>query len=254
MERVRQQAEKFGAEVRASQEVDRIDVAGAFFALRTGEATIQAHSVVVAAGSVYRRLGVPGEESLLGRGVSFCATCDAPFYRNLPLVVAGGGNSALQETVHLANFASRITVVQNLDRLTGSRVLEDRVRSLPNVEILLSHRVTEVLGDKAVQGVVLEDVAEGKTRTLAVDGLFVFIGLAPNTGFLQGFLELDAQGFVVTDPKTLAASVPGVFAAGDARSGSSKQITTAVGEGTIAAFMVQKWLADRNRCELHETA
>ncbi|MBI5444905.1 MAG: FAD-dependent oxidoreductase [Deltaproteobacteria bacterium] len=254
MERVRQQAAQFGAEIRPSQEVDRIDVAGAFFALRTGGESLQARSVVVTSGSVYRRLGVPGEEALLGRGVSFCATCDAPFYRNLPLAVAGGGNSALQETVHLASFASHITLVQNLDRLTGSRVLEDRVRSLPNVEILLSHRVAEVVGDKTVQGVVVEDVAAGTTRKLAVDGLFVFIGLAPNTAFLPGFLGLDAQGFVVTDLQTLATSVPGIFAAGDVRSGSSKQITAAVGEGTVAAFMVQKWLADRNRCELHENA
>ncbi|MBI5015483.1 MAG: FAD-dependent oxidoreductase [Deltaproteobacteria bacterium] len=250
MDRVRRQAERFGAEILTGREVEAIDVSGAFFSLRTGAGTVRGRGVVVTTGSVYRRLGVPGEEPLLGRGISFCATCDAPFYRNRPLVVAGGGNSALQETVHLAGFASRITLVQLLDRLTGSKVLQDRVRSLPNVEILLSHRVTRVAGETAVEGVEVEDLVQGGSRTLAADGLFVFVGLAPNTAFLQGLVDLDEQGFVVTDPRTLATSVPGVFAAGDARAGSSKQITTAVGEGTVAAFLVQKWLADRNRCVL----
>ncbi|MDW7709245.1 MAG: FAD-dependent oxidoreductase [Deferrisomatales bacterium] len=246
-ERMHRQAEASGAEIRTSQEVTEIVASGPLFRVRTADASLAARSVVVAAGSVYRRLGVPGEDALVGRGVSFCATCDAPFFKGRPIVVAGGGNSALQETVHLAGFASHITLVQVLDRLTASKVLVDRVRSLPNVEILLSHRVTRVLGENGVDGAEVEDQTLGQRRTIPCDGVFVFIGLVPNTGFLEGLLTLDPQGFVATDSCTLATSVPGIFAAGDVRAGSSKQVAAAVGEGTVAAFMVRNWLRERNK-------
>jgi len=134
-----------------------------------------------------------------------------------------------------------------LDRLTAAKVLVDRIRSLPNVEILLAHRVTRVLGEKGVEGVEVEDLNGGGLRTLRCEGLFVFIGLVPNTEFLKGVVTLNDQGFVATDSCTLATSVPGIFAAGDVRAGSSKQVAAAVGEGTVAAFMVRNWLAERNK-------
>lgn len=246
-ERMHRQAEQSGAELRTSQEVTEIVASGPLFRVRTAEASLAARSVVVAAGSVYRRLGVPGEDALVGRGVSFCATCDAPFFKGRPIVVAGGGNSALQETVHLAGFASHITLVQVLGRLTASKVLVDRVRSLPNVEILLFHRVTRVLGETGVEGVEVKELRGGAVRTIPCEGVFVFIGLVPNTGFLGSLLTLDPQGFAATDSCTLATSVPGIFAAGDVRAGSSKQVAAAVGEGTVAAFMVRNWLRERNR-------
>lgn len=247
MERIYRQALKFGAEVRTFEGAQGLEPGGRMFRIRTAQGEVRACSVVVATGSVYRRMGVPGEEELVGRGVSFCATCDAPFFRGKHVVVVGGGNSALQETVHLAGFADRITLVQNLDRLTASQVLQDRVRALPGVEIRLGHRVRRVLGTDAVEGVEVEDTATGRTERIACDGVFVFIGLEPNAGFLRGTLELDGAGFVQADPATLATSVPGVFAAGDVRAGSRKQITAAVGEGTVAAFMVGEWLERRGR-------
>jgi len=161
------------------------------------------------------------------------------------VVVVGGGNSALQETLHLAEFASRITLIQLLDHLTGSALLEQRVRSLPAVEVLLDHRITRVLGGDGVEGVRVEPAGGGAARDLPCDGVFVFIGLVPNTEFLKGSLELDESGFVVADPHNLATTLPGVFAAGDMRAGSAKQITSAVGEGTVASFMVQQWLEKR---------
>ncbi len=240
MERVYRQAQKFGAEVRTFEEVTGIEPEGRILRVVTPSGVHRARAVVVATGSVYRRLGVPGEEELVGRGVSFCATCDAPFFRGKHVVVVGGGNSALQETVHLAEFAERITVVQLLDRLTASAVLQERIRTLPSVEVELGRRVRRILGTDGVEGVELEDVATGRVWTLPCDGVFVFIGMEPNTGFLRGILDLDEQGFVRADPGTLETSMPGVLAAGDVRAGSPKQIAAAVGEGTVASFMVRR--------------
>lgn len=241
-ERIHRQAQRFGAEVRTFQEVTALRPGEPLLEVATSAATYRARGVILAPGSVYRRIGVPGEERLIGRGVSFCATCDAPFFRGKHVVVVGGGNSALQETIHLAEFAARITLVQILDHLTATAVLQERVRSLPRVDVLLSRRVVEIRGADGVESVVVEEVATGERREVPCDGVFLFIGLVPNTAFLQGSVELDTQGFVRTDPATLATSVPGVYAAGDVRSGSAKQITAAVGEGTVASFMVQAWL------------
>ncbi len=245
MQRVQQQVEKFGAELRTFEEVSALGDDDGLLRVTAGPDSYRGRSVILATGSVYRRIGVPGEEGLIGRGVSFCATCDAPFFRGKHVVVVGGGNSALQETLHLAEFAARITVVQLLDHLTGSAVLEQRVRSLPGVEVLLGHRITRVLGSDGVDGVRLEPTGGGSSRDLACDGVFVFIGLVPNSEFLKGTLELDETGFVVADPSNLATTLPGVFAAGDLRAGSAKQIASAVGEGTVASFMVQQWLEKR---------
>jgi thioredoxin reductase (NADPH) len=245
MQRVQQQVEKFGAELRTFEDVSALGAERGLLQVTAGGATYRGRSVILATGSVYRRIGVPGEEELIGRGVSFCATCDAPFFRGKHVVVVGGGNSALQETLHLSEFAARITLVQLLDHLTGTSVLEERVRSLPGVEVLLGHHLTRVLGADGVTGVRVEPAGGGPGRDLPCDGVFVFIGLVPNSEFLKGTLELDEDGFVVADPGTLATTLPGVFAAGDLRAGSAKQIASAVGEGTVASFMVQQWLETR---------
>lgn len=246
-ERILRQAQRFGAEVRTFQEVTALRPGEPLLEVVTSEETYRARSVIVASGSVYRRMGVPGEERLIGRGVSFCATCDGPFFRGRHVVVVGGGNSALQETIHLAEFAARITLVQLLDHLTATAVLQERVRALARVEVLLSRRVVQIRGEEGVEAVEVEDLATGERREIPCDGVFVFIGLVPNSGFLSGAVELDGQGFAHTDPTTLATSTAGVYAAGDVRSGSAKQITAAVGEGTVASFMVQAWLDAKRR-------
>ena len=245
MDRIHRQAVLFGAEVITGETVTAIRNPSGLFEVVTDRGVYRACGVIVASGAVYRRLGVPGEERLTGRGVSFCATCDAPFFRGKEVVVIGGGNSALQETIHLADFASRITIIQNLDHLTGSKILENRVRSLPSVEILLSSEVSEILGAKAVEGVRVRSRDTAEERTIPCSGVFLFIGQTPLSEFLRGFAELDPQGFVVADPETLETSVQGLFAAGDVRSGSSKQIAAAVGEGTVASFMVRKCLVKK---------
>jgi thioredoxin reductase (NADPH) len=243
MERAYRQAERFGSDIRTGEEVTKLARTGDLFEVTTDRTTHRARTLILAPGAEYRRLGVKGEEELIGRGVSFCATCDAPFYRGRPVVVVGGGNSALQETLHLTSYASSIKLVQIMDHLTASPVLEERVRAAQNVEVLLSHQVEEVLGDGGVTGVRVTDTASGEEKLIDCDGVFVFIGQQPNTEPLKGFVELDGSGFIVTDPTSLETSQPGVYAAGDARAESSKQITAAVGEGTVASFMVSAKLS-----------
>jgi thioredoxin reductase (NADPH) len=244
MERAYRQAERFGANIHTGEEATSFAKKDALFQVTTTETTHRARTLILAPGAEYRRLGVPGEEELIGRGVSFCATCDAPFYRARPVVVVGGGNSALQETLHLTGYVSSIKLIQIMDHLTASPILEERVRAMHNVEILLSHQIEEVLGeDGGVTGVRVTDLATKKTETIACEGVFIFIGQQPNTANLKGFVELDEAGFIDTDPATLETSIAGVYAAGDARAQSSKQITAAVGEGTVASFMVSAQLA-----------
>lgn len=246
MERIHRQAANMGADIRLSQEVKAVMQHGDVFRIKMNDGEHIAKTIIAAPGSVYQRLNVPGEKELLGKGVSFCATCDAPFYKGKRVIVVGGGNSALQETVHLAEFASKITIVQLQDHLTGSKILIDRVNSLPSTEVLLSHRVTRVVGSQGVEGVELENPLTKKSKRLNCDGVFVFIGMHPSTDFLQNNVDLDKNNFILTDPGTLETSVPGIFAAGDARAGSSKQITSAVGEGTVALFNAMRLLAERN--------
>jgi len=248
---MRTQALKFGATLSEGEEVTGIAADKGAFLISTNLGTRRARSVMVATGASYRRLNVPGEEKLLGRGVSFCATCDAPFYRGMSICVVGGGNSALQETLHLSQFASRITLLVASERLSASPVLRERVLAHPNVKILFSHRVVEILGEKGVEGVRVTDEKSGKVEQLTCRGIFVFIGQRPNTAFLKGFLELCPLGFVRTKPGTFETGVPGVFAVGDVRENSSKQISSAVGEATAASFMVRKYLAGNRRgCSL----
>ncbi|NTU60547.1 MAG: FAD-dependent oxidoreductase, partial [Deltaproteobacteria bacterium] len=211
MDRVHRQAARFGAEIRTFEEVQAVAQDGDLFSVTTPEATYRARAAIVATGSVYRKLEVPGEDEYIGRGVSFCATCDAPFFRGKHVVVVGGGNSALQETLHLAAFASKITLLQVLDHLTASAILQDRASALSSVNILLSHRITAIRGGTAgVKAVEVENVVTKEARTIDCDGVFVFIGLVPNSHFLRDFVSLDEGGFVDGDPTTLETSIPGV--------------------------------------------
>ncbi len=247
MERVYRQATSFGAEVVTGVSVEELSTEGKLTVIKTDSGEYRACTVIICTGAVYRRLGVPGEEKLTGRGVSFCATCDAPFFRGKPVVVVGGGNSALQETIHLADFTRDITLIQLLDHFTASPVLQSRIESMDSIKVLLAHEVVEVLGESGVEGVMVKDRKSGETRRIDCEGVFLFIGQVPVTDFLKGFLDLDKNGFVVTDPATLSTSVPSVFAAGDVRAGSSKQITAAVGEGTVASFMLRDYLEKKRR-------
>ena len=205
-------------------------------------ATYRAKAVVVATGSTYRRLDVPGEEDLIGAGIHFCATCDGPFYRGAKdLVVIGGGNSGLEEGLFLSQFAEKITILQDLPNLTASVILQERVTNDPRFEVRTSTKVKGFVADANGRLEAVEVETPQGTESIEADGAFIFIGLTPNSGFVEGTLDLGRAGFVATR-QTLETNLPGVFAAGDVREGSTKQIASAVGEGAAVALMVRAYL------------
>ncbi len=235
------QARTFGAELVPNCEVTSIRSDGIRITVDAQDKRYVGRSVILSTGSNYRRLGVPGEKELTGFGVSYCATCDAPFYRDKEIVVVGGGNSAVQESLHLAKFARSITILQLLDELTATKLLQEKLEVEPKISVRYNCELQEIYGDKRVEGVKYKDHTAGETVDLPCGGVFVFIGLTPNTDFLKGIIDLDDQGFVVTPPDSLETSMPGVFAAGDVRAGSIKQIASAAGEGTVASFLAKAY-------------
>ncbi len=239
-DRITRQAERYGVEI--LQAVAVTDIASengrVSVTLSTG-ATIEATAALIATGSTYRRTNAEGEADLIGAGIHFCATCDGPFYRGASdLAVIGGGNSGLEEGLFLTQFVDHVTVVQALDRLTGSQLLQDKVLAHPKMSVLLSTSVERFNADASGKLTSLT-LRQGDTLVEhATAGAFVFIGLDPNTDFLKGALATDERGFLATD-HMFQTSLPGVFAAGDVRSGSTKQIAAAVGEGAAAAIQIR---------------
>ncbi len=241
-DRIRDQAIGFGVEILAAQAVTGLRHAGEHLAVATESGhEYLAEAVLLSPGSTYRRLDVPGEEDLIGAGVHFCATCDGPFYKGQDMVVVGGGNSGVEEGLFLTKFANRVVILERNGRLQASQILQDKAASHPRIEVRLNATVREFKGDGRLSSVVVEDLNTGGRDELFPGAVFVFIGLTPNTGFLEDSVELDQWGFIKTGP-TLETSIPGVFAAGDARSGSTKQVASAVGEGATAALMIRQYL------------
>lgn len=209
-----------------------------------GGKTLVAPTVIIATGASPRKLGVPGEAELTGKGVSYCATCDGPFFRDEVIAVVGGGNTAVQESLFLTRFARKIYLIHRRDQLRATRILQERALSHPQIEPLWNTVVTEVLGEDRVEGLRIKNVKTGEESTLAVGGVFIFIGIKPQTEWLGGAVALDEAGFVVTDSET-RTSLPGVFAAGDVRAKACRQIVTAAGDGAVAAYMAEHYLAER---------
>ena len=245
-ERFVAQARRYGVEMLAAVGVDGLEPDGSHTVLRlAGGQRVCAQVVLVATGSSYRRLGVPGEDELIGAGVHFCATCDGPFYKGAEeLLVVGGGNSGLEEGMFLSQFADRIRLVEFAPELKASRLLQDKVRSDPKFAIHTNTEVVELRGRPKLEEVVARDRTSGEEFRWHPRGAFVFIGLDPNSAFLKGTVDLDRWGFVVTDG--YATSTPGVFCAGDVRAGSTKQLGAAVGEGIAALLEIRRHL-ERSR-------
>jgi len=247
-DRIVRQAERYGVEMLQALSVTSIEDAGAeeVRVITSNGDHYEARAVLIATGSTYRRTGAEGEDELIGAGIHFCATCDGPFYKGAEeLLILGGGNSGLEEGVFLTQFADKVTVVEYKDRLAGSQVLQDKVASDPKMDVLLERKVVAFKpkddGSGKIGTVVLEHVGTGETEERHPDAVFVFIGLDPNTGFLKGMVDLDQRGFLVTDD-TYMTSMPGVFAAGDVRDGSTKQLASAVGEGAAVALQIRRFL------------
>jgi thioredoxin reductase (NADPH) len=241
-DRLRAQALRFGVEILSAQEVVGVGTDGAYRVVRTGDgAEYRSYAVLLALGSTYRRLDIPGEDDFLGAGVHFCATCDGAFYRGKDVVVVGGGNSAGEESVFLTKFAKSVTIVTRNDRLSASKVVADKVAEHPAIEVVPNVTPAAFTGDGRLSGVTLRDTRTGEERAVATDGVFVFIGLSPNSDLVRGVVDLDDAGFVLTDAG-LQTNVPGIFAAGDVRAGSTKQAASAAGEGAAAALAIRRYV------------
>jgi thioredoxin reductase (NADPH) len=238
--RLRQQAERFGVEVLPAQEVVEVVVDGDYRGVRLASGQeIRCLALLLALGSTYRRLGVPGEDDFIGAGVHFCATCDGAFYKGKKLLVVGGGNSAGEESLFLTRFSPDITIATNGPALTASKVVVEKLEETDAISVRPKTTVAAFKGDGKLSSVVLS--TDGTEKEEAFDGVFVFIGLSPNSDLVKGLVDVDAQGFLVTDAG-LQTSVPGIFAAGDVRAGSTKQAASAAGEGAAVALGIRRYV------------
>lgn len=235
------QASKYGL-VSVTAEVTGIDP-GQPISIKSTERNFEATAVIVATGSEHRKMRVEGEERLSGRGVSYCATCDGFFFRNREVAVIGGGDTAITDALELGQHASKVHVIHRRDQLRAGKVLQERAFSHPRLEFTWNTEVQEVLGEQTLSGLKLRNVKTGQQSILKVDGVFVAVGVVPNSRNLLDILELDEAGYIVTD-QTMATSVSGIFAAGDVRADSFRQIAAAVGDGVAAAISAFKYVQE----------
>jgi thioredoxin reductase (NADPH) len=246
MQDLRTQAGRFGAEF-VTDDVTRVDFSEQPLRVWVGDDEYRADTVIVATGATARQLGLPSEQALHGRGVTYCATCDAAFYRDREVIVVGGGDSAMEEALFLTKFASKVTIVHRRDEFRASQIMENRARENPKVELVTNAVVEEILGgdEGKVTGVRLRDVVTGETGELATDGVFVAIGHDPTTALFLDQLDHDDAGYLITKPRSTETNVPGVFAAGDVQDSTYRQAITAAGSGCMAALDAERFLAER---------
>ena len=236
------QAEHFGAEVEMDQAI-KVDLENSPFTIETYGKKYEAKSLIISTGATHRKLGVPGEKKFVGRGVSYCGTCDGWFFKEKDIVVVGGGDSALEETLFLTRFANTVTVIHRRDELRAGAILQKRAFSNPKVRFLWDTVVTEIMGDDAVNAVKLENVKTGEEAIHKTSGVFIFIGHDPNTELFKGQIELDETGYIVVD-KYMGTSVQGVFAAGEVADPHFRQVITSAGMGAAAAIRATRFLEE----------
>ncbi len=238
----RKQTERMGATI-VDDEVVKVDFKNKPFKVSTASTEYQADAIIIGTGANPRKLGLEGEQSFAGKGVSYCATCDGPFFRNLELVVAGGGDSAMEESTFLTKFATKVHIVHRRKELRASKVMQERAFNNPKIQFHWNSEIEEINGNEKVQHVILKDIQSNEKTKLEVGGVFVAIGHEPNTKLFQGQVELDDLGYVVLKDHT-ETSVPGVFAAGDVHDHRYRQAVTAAGYGCMAAIDVDKYLTE----------
>jgi len=245
MDQLRKQAERFGAELRAD-DVTEVDLRPDPKVIKAGEDVFLARTVIVATGSGYRELGVPGEKRLSGHGVSWCATCDGFFFREQDIAVIGGGDTAMEEATFLTRFARSVTIVHRRDSLRASKIMQDRAMSSPKIRFRWDSEVAEVLGDDRVTGLRLRNTKTGEESELPVSGMFVAIGHDPRSELFRGQLEMDPDGYLIVRHPYTRTVIDGVFAAGDVVDRTYRQAVTAAGTGCSAAIDAERWLAERD--------
>jgi len=243
-DRLVMQARRFGVEIMEAQEVSSLQQNGDYWEVNTSDGQCYCtKAVLLATGARYRRLGIPGEDELIGINVHFCATCDGAFYKGKKVLVVGGGSSGFEEGLFLTKFASQVDIVEFLPEVKASQILQEKVAEQSNMTVMVNHAVREFRGKHKLEAVMVEDRGTGEVREWKYDGVFVFIGLAPNGDLVKGLAEVDPYGFIVTD-KTLMTNKPGLFATGDVRAGSTKQAASATGEGATSALMIRQYLEE----------
>ena len=243
MDSIRKQAERFGAEL-VADDVTEVDLAADPKVVKVGNDTYLAKTVIIATGSGYRELSVPGENLLAGHGVSWCATCDGFFFREQDIAVVGGGDSAMEEATFLTRFARSVTVIHRRDSLRASKIMQDRAFANPKVTFAWDSEVAEILGEDRVSGVRIRNVKTGEESTIAVTGIFVAIGHDPRSELFIGQLPTDPEGYLIVDQPSTRTAIDGVFAAGDVVDHTYRQAVTAAGTGCAAALDAERWLAD----------
>ncbi len=246
MQRFEDQAVRFGAELRFGL-VTAVDFSRRPFGLLVDDTSVvQADTVIISTGASAKYLGLANERRLLGRGVSACATCDGAFFRGDEVAVVGGGDTALEEALFLSRFASRVSVIHRRDQLRASKILQLRAMANEKITFVWNTTVEDILGQNAVEGIVIKDVRTQERSTLSVKGLFVAIGHQPNTEPFSGWLDMDDQGYLLTRPGSTATNIPGVFVCGDAQDHVYRQAITAAGSGSMAAIDAERWLAEQD--------
>ncbi len=245
IEKMKKQAESFGAKIIFS-EIKKINWQDRKLMTTRGE--VETEALIIASGTSPRELGVKGEREFKGKGVSYCAVCDGAFYTDEEVAVVGGGNTAVEEALYLTKFASKVYLIHRRDLLRAERILQERLFSNPKIEVLWNTVVREIKGDNFIKSIVIENLVTGELKELNISGIFIYIGLKPNTSFVEGLLKLDKDGFILTN-EDMETSVEGIFAAGDVRSKTLRQIATAVGDGAIAAISAEKYIREQKHIE-----
>lgn len=241
MEKMQEQAERFGADVRY-EDATELSLEGEVKTVVSDSETYQARSVILALGSEYKKLGLPNEQELSGKGVSYCATCDGFFFKGKEIAVVGGGDSAVTEALFLARFGTTVHVIHRRDELRASQIMADRLQGMDNVKMHWNSVLEEINGEGMLESLTLKDTETGETRSLPVSGLFIAIGHSPRTALLGDQLELDEQGYITVDSPSALTSIPGVFACGDVVDSTYQQAITAAGTGCVAALDAEHYL------------
>ena len=240
-ERMSKQASKFGLET-LSAEVTGVDLLKDIKTIHTTEGNFSARAVIIASGAERKRLGVPGEDIFINRGVSYCATCDGALFKDRVVAIVGGGDSAVEEALFLTRFASKVIIVHRRNQLRASKMAQERALSNKKIDPMWDTVIEEIKGDNKVSQLVVRNVKTGATAQIVADGVFIYVGQNPNTGFLKGQLPLDKEGYIITDDR-MGTQIKGVYAVGDIRKNSSRQVITAAGDGATAAISAEKFLS-----------